>query len=282
MVYELRSRKNGNGEKLASGGEQNGLKRKITFLHWRDKESKRPRPLPESEGRRVFGMFQEQAQAQPLEQGQDVARPDNPQGSEVKTIAELRAGSQDYLKIRATDFPNLYFLVRRKSDLNAHHLGIRECEFDIHCMLPRELENITLNGFIESLWDLFDVLFDSFVNSQDFQEICFHVTHKDLVGSLSSSIYELLPENKNIIISEILSRLTGWNESSRPGSSIRFGSSLNEILTLVFDLNSVLTCRLVLDEPKRLLFRCPSKRSFCSCDSASKKCGRFRCAPCTV
>jgi len=42
-----------------------------------------------------------------------------------------------------------------------------------------------------------------------------------LEGSISSSIYQLNETNREKIIAEVLSRLTGWNESSKPGAAAK-------------------------------------------------------------
>ena len=218
MVYALRKRGRREGaEPPTPGGAENreGKRQKVQFLHWREKASQQREEGGGgvSRARRDFDLFRAQAR----NQSPPRAPAGGIQGEEVFHVRDLRPGSGNYLKIRARDFEDLYFLVRRKSDTAASALQINECEFEIHCMLPPELENMTLNGFIEPLWDLFETLFDSFLGSPSFDEICFHVSHNELVGSISSAIYELKAENRNVIISELLSKLTGWNESSRPG-----------------------------------------------------------------
>ena len=216
MVYELRKRQPKNAEE-AEGGESK--RQKVQFLHWRERALQQQNKEGPSAAVREFARFQAQAQNQEPPQRPEIGG--RVQGEEVFDVRDLIPGSGKFLKIQARDFQNLFFLVRRRSDTQAAALQINECEFEIHCMLPPELENMTLNGFIESLWDLFETLFNSFLGSTSFDEICFHVSHNELVGSISSAIYELKLENRDTIISEILSKLTGWNESSRPGVNLQ-------------------------------------------------------------
>lgn len=142
-------------------------------------------------------------------------------GSEVNSMSELKS-SENYLKLKVGSDSNIVFILRKGQNLNANALRIQETEYSLRLLVANEgVKHLTLQGFMGTLWDVFEKLFDHFVETHEGEEICFHATHEDLDGSLSSSIFQLVHENRDTCISEILSRINAWNESSRIGAAIK-------------------------------------------------------------
>ena len=142
-------------------------------------------------------------------------------GSEVKSISDLKS-AENYLKLKVGTDSNVEFVLRKVQSLNANSLRMQETEYSLRLFVPNEgVKRLTLQGFMGSLWDTFEMLFNHFAKIYPGQEICFHATHDELDGSLSSSIFELTDENRDTCIAEVLSRINAWNESSRIGAAIR-------------------------------------------------------------
>jgi len=146
--------------------------------------------------------------------------PEDLRGREVENIRDLKS-NEEYVKWGAGKNSNLDFILRKKQTLSSDSLRIKETNFDLQLSIKGRVKHLTLQGFMGSLWDVFEKMFDSFAENKTYDEICFHATHDELDGSLSSSIFELKVENRDRVISEIMSRINAWNESSRIGSAIR-------------------------------------------------------------
>lgn len=143
------------------------------------------------------------------------------EGIEVKNMSELKS-LENYLRLKVGSDSNVQFILRKKSNLNATSLRMQETEYSLRLLVANDgVKHLTLQGFMGTLWDVFEMMFDHFVKMHEGEEICFHATHDDLDGSLSSSIFELAHENRDTCISEILSRISAWNESSRIGAAIK-------------------------------------------------------------
>jgi hypothetical protein len=142
-------------------------------------------------------------------------------GSEVSQMSELKS-SDNYLKLKVGSDSNVLFILRKGQNLNSNSLRIQETEYSLRLLVANEgVKHLTLQGFMGTLWDVFEKLFDHCVENHEGEEICLHATHDDLDGSLSSSIFQLSPENRDVCISEIMSRISAWNESSRIGAAIK-------------------------------------------------------------
>ena len=145
----------------------------------------------------------------------------NLRGVAVSSISDLKT-NDEYVKWSANENSNLDFILRKKSTQNAESLRMKEINFDLQLSFREgRVKNLTLQGFMGSLWDVFEKLFNHFGEQKNFDEICFHATHDQLEGSLSSSIFELKSDNRDRAISEIMSRINAWNESSKIGAAIR-------------------------------------------------------------
>jgi uncharacterized protein YciU (UPF0263 family) len=166
----------------------------------------------------IFETWVESVKNQNDEQQQQQQQ-QGPRGEERQSLSQLK-NRDDYLRI-GNSSRGIDFLIRRSSVVDANNLYMREASYEVEVRTSPELENVTLAGFIYSLWDIFDRLFSDCLSQKDYEEICFHVTHRDLEGSLSSSIYELREENRDRIIYEIMNRLTGWNQSSNPSAAVK-------------------------------------------------------------
>jgi len=150
-------------------------------------------------------------------------------GKEVFDITELQTRN-DYLKIKVDGHSGMYFILRKIQTTAAIALRIQETNFELQCIVPEGLHDITLTGFMGGLWEIFEKIFNNFMTHDVYDQICFHATHRELEGSLSSSIFSLIPENRDKIIYEIMSKLSAWNESSKIGSTMR---EINLAVTLL-------------------------------------------------
>lgn len=166
-----------------------------------------------------FKRFREEAATEESEGLPPVVHTDI-RGREVQSIADLKS-NEDYVKWSVGNSSNLDFVLRKKNSLKGESLKLKETNFDLQLVVRDRIKNLTLQGFMGSLWDVFEKLFENFLHQKNYEEICFHATHEELEGSLSSSIFELKSENKDSVISEIMSRINAWNESSKIGSAIR-------------------------------------------------------------
>jgi hypothetical protein len=184
-------------------------------LNYKKREA-RSRNLPVVE---KFKRFREEAAAEEVEEPESEVRVDL-RGRQVESIGDLKS-NEEYVKWSVGKNSNLDFILRKKNTLSAQSLRLKETNFDLQLAVRGLVKNLTLQGFMGSLWDVFENLFNNFLQQKDYEEICFHATHDELDGSLSSSIFELKAENRDSAISEIMSRINAWNESSRIGAAIR-------------------------------------------------------------
>ena len=176
-------------------------------------------PAPEERGStpaEKFGQYFEAAKSVPPRS----ISPPRLAGTEVKNIKDLKS-SKDYLKLAVKNFTGLYFILRRHQTTQSHALRIQETDFELQCIVHKGVSDATLSSFMGSLWDIFEMLFNHFMESGQFHEIVFHATHNQLEGSLSTSIFNLVPENREKIVYEMLSKLAAWNESSKVGAAMR-------------------------------------------------------------
>lgn len=142
-------------------------------------------------------------------------------GSEVKNIKDLNS-REKYIRLKVGEDSNVEFVLRKGQTTQAPGLRLQETEYDLKIMTSQEgVRGLTLQGFMGSLWDIFERIFNECVELYPGEEICFHATHEELDGSLSSSIFELKAENRDACISEIMSRINAWNESSKVGAAIK-------------------------------------------------------------
>ena len=206
-------------------------KRKKREFSSKNGSAKKPRP--------IFTRWQDEARETPAERGSTPAEkfekfvqvaksvpppraisPPRLAGAEVKNIKDLKS-STDYLKLPVKNFSGLYFILRRRQTTQSHALRIQETDFELQCVVNKGVSNVTLSSFMGSLWDIFEMLFNHFMESGQFHQIVFHATHNELEGSLSTSIFNLVAENREKIVYEMLSKLAAWNESSKVGAAMR-------------------------------------------------------------
>lgn len=148
----------------------------------------------------------------------DLEKPER--GVEKSHVSELK-NQNDFVKISTDSTGGIDFVIRRGAEIVAPNLFMRETNYAVTVRVSPELENVTLASFIAALWDVFDALFTDCLRKSENEEICFHVTHRELEGSLSTSVYELKEENRGKVIFEIMSRLTGWNQSANPSAAVK-------------------------------------------------------------
>lgn len=141
-------------------------------------------------------------------------------GTQKEHLREIQ-NRDDYVKIGNEAIREIEFYIRKSATLLSKNLYIRETNYDIEIQTSPELAGMTLPGFISSLWDVLEQIYNDCLEIKEYDEICIHATHRELEGSLSSSIYELREENRDRIIYELMSRITGWNQSSKPGAAVK-------------------------------------------------------------
>ena len=170
------------------------------------------------EARKEFTALVNRAREEERPRGGGPAEP--PRGLEKKSLSDL-TNRNDYVKVRNENFAGVNFLIRRGTETVSKNLFMREGSYEVEIRTSAEVEDLTIAGFIGNLWDVFDTIFTECLKFDEYDEICFHATHRDLEGSLSSSIYELKEENRDAVIYEIMNRITGWSQSGRPGAAVK-------------------------------------------------------------
>lgn len=133
----------------------------------------------------------------------------------------LLENHDDYVRPKNQATRGVDFLIRKSGTIVADSLFMKETKYDIEVRTSGEMENLTIAGFIGNLWDVVDTIYSDCIEMKEFDEICIHATHRELEGSLSSSIYELTEDNRNRLIYELMSRITGWNQSSKPDAAVK-------------------------------------------------------------